>query len=311
MRCLALLLLALSALLATPEAAAQACTASVPALDFGNLTTPLPQSDVARTVTISCSSGAANDTARICMGIQPSGSPRLLQGPGGASIGYEIYADAGHTQVWDDSPLRTVMVALDGAGNGSATVTLYARMAGGSSPASGLYQAPAPGEMVFGLVKPGSSPCSSGGNTGSFTGTAFDARVLVNGACDITAAPLLDFGAVGGGTSPQVDGALQLTAQCTSGLPYAIALNAGQVPGNTIADRRLGLDGTGPGVIGYQLYLDSGRSQLWGDGTTGAVYDGTGTGADQAITVYGRVPAGQPLPAGGTYRDTVTATIVY
>ena len=64
-------------------------------------------------------------------------------------------------------------------------------------------------------------------------------------------------------------------------------------------------------MIAYQLYLDSARSQVWGDGATGAVHGGTGTGANQAITVYGRVPAGQPLPAGGVYRDTVTATIVY
>jgi len=310
MRILAALLLALAALLATSEAAAQACTASAPALWFGNVTTPLPQVDIAPPITISCNNGPANATARICVGIQPSGVARQMQHLPAGSVGYELYADPGRTQVWDDNPLRTVLVPLDGAGNGSATVTLYARMPGGTSPASGAYEAPAP-EIVFGTIKPGNSPCTSGGSTGSFTAASLQASVLVNGACDITAAPLLDFGAVFGGTTTQLDGALQLTARCTNTLPYTIALNAGQVPGNTIADRRLGLDGTGPGAIGYQLYLDAGRSQLWGDGSVGAVHDGTGNGADQLITVYGRIPAGQPLPAGGTYRDTVTATIVY
>lgn len=309
MRLVLALLLALSALLAvTPEAAAQSCTANVPLLDFGNLTTPLPAAGVARTVSIHCN-GVANETLRLCVAIQPASGTRLMQGPGGATVGYEIYADPGHNQVWDGLSTQEALVQLDATGEADIDLTLYALLAGGTSPASGLYQSA--GETVSGLVKPGNSPCHSGGNKGTIAPLAFGAQVMVNGACEITAAPLLDFGAVGGGTTPQLDGALQLTARCTDGLPYTVGLSAGQVAGNTIADRRLGLDGSGPGLIAYQLYLDSARSQIWGDGATGAVFGDTGSGADQAITVYGRVPAGQPLPPGGVYRDTVTATIVY
>ena len=93
MRLLAILLLVASAWFVAAPAAAQTCSATMPALWFGNLTTPLPQSDVAPALTISCSNGAANDTVRICVGIQPPGSPRQLLGPGGA-IGYQLYADA-------------------------------------------------------------------------------------------------------------------------------------------------------------------------------------------------------------------------
>lgn len=307
MRILAALLLALSALLAAPEVAAQSCTASATELYFGNLATPLPATGVAGTLSIECD-GVANDTLRLCLAIAPASGARLMQGPGGATVGYQVYADPGHSQVWSDAARREALVSLDGTGHARIDLAVHARLAGNTSPPSGPYAA---SEVVSGLVKPGNSPCHSGGNSGAFTGTTIATRVLVNGACDITAAPLLDFGAVGGATTPQIDGALQLTARCTSGLPYTIGLDAGQVPGNTIADRRLGLDGTGPGAISYQLYRDSARSQVWGDGTGGAAHAGTGNGADQAITVYGRVPAGQALPAGGTYRDTVTATIVY
>jgi spore coat protein U-like protein len=308
MRLVLALLLALPTLLAvTPEAAAQSCTANVPLLDFGNLTTPLPAAGVARTVSIHCD-GAASETLRLCVAIEPASGTRLLQGPGGATVAYEIYADPGHSQVWNALSTQEALVQLDAAGEADIDLTLHALLAGGASPASGLYQS---AETVSGLVKPGNSPCHSGGSKGTIAPLPFGARMMVNGACEITAAPLLDFGAVGGGTTPQLDGALQLTARCTDGLPYTVGLSAGQVAGNTIADRRLGLDGTGPGLIAYQLYLDSARSQVWGDGATGAVHGDTGTGTDQAITVYGRVPAGQPLPPGGTYRDTVTATIVY
>ena len=51
---------------------------------------------------------------------------------------------------------------------------------------------------------------------------------------------------------------------------------------------------------------------LWGDetGGTGAL-TGTGSGASQTLTLYGRVPGGQPTPAIGTYSDTVTATVEF
>jgi spore coat protein U-like protein len=37
---------------------------------------------------------------------------------------------------------------------------------------------------------------------------------------------------------------------------------------------------------------------------------GTGNGAGQTITIFGRVPA-QTTPAPGTYTDTVTVTVTY
>lgn len=310
MRFVLVLLLALAALSWPRAAVAQACSANIQDAWFGNLTSLAQGAEVERTLAITCNNGPANDAARICLGIQPSGSPRRMLGGSGDAIAYEIRTDGG--QVWDQNLQLTMLIPLNSAGSGSATMTLHARIPPTPDmPPSGFYQSPVPGETVFGLVKPGNSPCHSGGSSGTLASAMFNASVLINGTCDITAAPLLDFGVVGGTTTPQLDGALQLTAQCTTGLPYSIGLNAGQVPGNTIANRRLGLDGAGPEVIGYQLYLDAGRSQVWGDGTSGAVHNATGTGTSQGIAVYGRIPAGQPLPAGGTYRDTVTATIVY
>ena len=50
---------------------------------------------------------------------------------------------------------------------------------------------------------------------------------------------------------------------------------------------------------------------MWGDGTAGCVQAGDGTGAAQALTVYGKVDAQASTPAAGTYTDTITVTVTY
>jgi len=65
----------------------------------------------------------------------------------------------------------------------------------------------------------------------------------------------------------------------------------------------------GSNTLEYNLYTDAGRTTVWGDGTASSVTAaGTGSGAQQSLTVYGRIPASQSVPAG-SYSDTVTATI--
>jgi len=65
----------------------------------------------------------------------------------------------------------------------------------------------------------------------------------------------------------------------------------------------------GSGLITYGLYRDAGFTGPWGD-TGGTVATGSGSGADQDLTVFGRVPA-QATPAAGTYTDTIVVTVTY
>jgi spore coat protein U-like protein len=68
---------------------------------------------------------------------------------------------------------------------------------------------------------------------------------------------------------------------------------------------------SGTNTVNYNMYTDVGRTKIWGDGTAGSsVNPQTGTGAAQAITVYGRIPTGQ-TPATGTYNDTITVTLTF
>lgn len=90
---------------------------------------------------------------------------------------------------------------------------------------------------------------------------------------------------------------------------YVIDLSAGS---GTYANRKLT---SGSNFLAYNLYSDTTRLLVWGDGTAG-----TQTVSDSYLilltpttrhyTVYGQIPPGQSQPAG-TYTDTVTATITY
>lgn len=57
--------------------------------------------------------------------------------------------------------------------------------------------------------------------------------------------------------------------------------------------------------LGYELYSDAARANLW---TTATLVAGTGTGTAQTINVYGRIAALQNVPAGA-YADVVVATV--
>ena len=62
----------------------------------------------------------------------------------------------------------------------------------------------------------------------------------------------------------------------------------------------------GSTFVSYDLYTDSTRGTSWPSvGVTG-----TGTGSDQAMTIYGRVPS-QAAVAAGDYKDTLTVTVNY
>jgi spore coat protein U-like protein len=102
-----------------------------------------------------------------------------------------------------------------------------------------------------------------------------------------------------------------LSATCTNGAAYTIAMDAGSTPGNTIAARKMNLNGAGAGVVSYQLYRDIGPTNVWGNGTVGNVtYSGSGNGSAQTIPVYAQLPS-QTTPTPGLYKDTVTVTITF
>ncbi|MBO9688762.1 MAG: spore coat protein U domain-containing protein [Mitsuaria chitosanitabida] len=134
------------------------------------------------------------------------------------------------------------------------------------------------------------------------------ATILV--ACNVTGSTLTFGGAIDPLQTPgPVDASTSLNVTCTKTTPYSVALSAGTNAGNASAFGSRTMK-SGNNNLPYQLYLDSGRTQVWGDGNGAGVYTGTGTGSQQVLTVYGRLPSLAGI-VPGNYSDTVTVTITY
>ena len=156
----------------------------------------------------------------------------------------------------------------------------------------------------LGLVAGLAMLCSAA--NGATVTSNFQVRIVINASCTISTAPTLDFG-TSGVISGNIDLNTTFNVQCTNTTPYNVGLDAGTTGGGTIATR---LMTSGSATVQYRLYTDNARTTVWGDVIGTNTQTGTGNGAPQLFTVYGRVPA-QTTPAPGTYTDTVTATVTY
>lgn len=147
------------------------------------------------------------------------------------------------------------------------------------------------------VLSPPLNPALAATATATFAVTA-----TVAATCVISASAL----AFGTYTGVQVDATSTVTATCSNTTAYSIGLGAGAGSGATVTARKM----TGPGAaqLAYSLSQDAGRATNWGNTPGTDTVAGTGNGNAQALTVNGRVAAGQVV-APGTYTDTITATI--
>lgn len=146
--------------------------------------------------------------------------------------------------------------------------------------------------------------------TPSSAGGSFQVGATILVSCNVTGSTLTFGGSIDPLQTPgPVDAATSLNVTCTKTTPYAVALSAGANAGNAQAFGSRVMK-SGNNTLPYQLYLDAGRTQVWGDGTGSGVFSGTGTGSNQTLSVYGRLPSLSGI-VPGNYSDTVTVTITY
>lgn len=142
----------------------------------------------------------------------------------------------------------------------------------------------------------------------STASTTFQVRITITSVCtiDTPAATDVDFGSTPS-SGVNIDTAGQLNVLCTPGTAYNIGLDGGQNAGpGGVADRNMS---NGAELVPYQLYSDPGRAAIWGNTVGTDTVTGVGTGAVQAVPVYGRVASANQV--AGDYLDVVTATITY
>ena len=146
---------------------------------------------------------------------------------------------------------------------------------------------------------------ASGLSTSAVAGTvtsALSVRVVVQPTCTVDGATL-DFGSYTSGQTSDLTAFAQIAySNCPAG-QLRFQLDGG-ANGTTTA-RKLA-NGSG-GLLSYEVFRDSARTQNFGQGGDARLFELTATGSGN-VSVYGRIPAGQAVPAG-TYTDTVVITL--
>ena len=122
------------------------------------------------------------------------------------------------------------------------------------------------------------------------------------------------FGASTAFTVQQADVVFSVTVSCSGAASEHVPITIAAAQGNgTYANRQMK---TANWTVSYNLFVDSGRTQVWGDGTgiTQSVSDTivlvTGAQEDHGYTLYGRIPV-QGNQSVGAATDSVTVTLTY
>ena len=321
--CTVLFAVALSWIVLATAPAHALCTPTASDLTFAGYD-PVTGSavDASSTISIACTGMLANTQYSFCVSMESgngfTGNQRQLVS-GSDRMSYGLYSDAARTTDWGS--YRTGF-GVTGAGyqttlttgastNFNFTLTYYGRIAAGQNtlPPSASYLSTFNTSGLFTSYRPSirwapavpilSCPLMVLEVVGT---TTFTVSSSITKNCSVSAA-LLNFGSTLN-LSANVDATSTINVGCTNTTPYTIGLDAGTGSGATLTNRKMTLSGN---TINYSMFTDAGRVTNWGTATA----SGTGSGATQPFTVYGRVFGGQPLPNPGTYTDTITATVTF
>lgn len=314
---LCLVLLSFLCAMLPKVAHAETCTATPTSLSFGNVS-PINRASVdgSGSILVSCTWNSVTLTPNVlvCLDLTAP-TPRALSASGN-TLAYGLYTDAGRTITWGASTLNTtpLSVTLSKPVTGttaSATVTYYGQITANqptvptqNNATTSYTQTISAGQTALraGFYLLGAPACNTVASTGTF-GFSVSAPVVNN--CTIATTNVAFAAATGLSAPLSTAGSLSVT--CTNNDAYRISLNGG-TSANVGARTMISPAGR---TVSYQLYSDSARTIVWGDGTNGtATYTAIGTGLAQTVPVYGLVPT-QTTPPPGSYTDTITATIAF
>jgi spore coat protein U-like protein len=137
-----------------------------------------------------------------------------------------------------------------------------------------------------------------------------DVKADVVGNCTIstTAVSFGNYDPVSANATTALNATGKVTVTCTRGAGLSIDLGLGS--NATGSTRRMTDGATTASFLTYELYSNSGRTTVWGTGTSGLTITAAPSIAPRNYTVYGTVAAGQDVPVG-SYADVVVASINY
>ena len=121
------------------------------------------------------------------------------------------------------------------------------------------------------------------------------------GAACIVSPASISFGTYSEVNLVAQDALAVLNITCTPNTKVTISLGPSFNSGS-IASREMRTGG-GLGPLLYNLFSDKRRNTIFGEGA-----DSITVRSNKSVTVYGRIPAGQKVPAG-SYSDTLVITV--
>lgn len=280
-----------------------------PPLDFGQPpANPTTNTTTSTGVRVRCTGNGSQNgaTVRVCISLDPTPGQtterRMLNGA--SVLRYEIRGNSPTGPIIAPNQTADGVMTLNQGSNsrpfGIVTIPLYGLLfAGQSGLPPGTYF-----EAIRGDVRSTTTP-ASGCNPQVRDTLNTSATAFLAGSCSIVADDMA-FGSrstLAGGVSAAAG--IRLT--CTSSTPWSVGIDGGS--SGDPANRRMRRNGIGPQSVGYGLYRNAARTQLWGN-TPATSVTGVGTGVQVALTAYGQVPA-QALPLVGNYLDTVVVTVTF
>jgi len=320
-----LIIAAIAALGVACGARAQSCSTTSVSGNFGSVNVLSGAAvDANASFTVTCS-GTANSALLLCIEFNRGtldGNQRALSS-GSNFLEFELYSNAALTNIWgawaggnagSSYPVGngagvTVKTSLNGSGSYSGTFTLYgAVLASQQTTIPGTYTW-SHGAPYVGYAYYTNQSCP----ITPYTNSSTNWTATVSSNCNVSTTTL-NFGSSGTSITSPVDSTATITVQCTNTTPYSIGLGSGA---NASGSQNRMAAGSSQ-YLNYNLYTDSGYSHPWTTTTsttscTGGANTcvlGTGTGANQNVTVYGQVPV-QTAPASGTYTDSVVVTVTF
>jgi spore coat protein U-like protein len=150
----------------------------------------------------------------------------------------------------------------------------------------------------------GGRTASAGSATSSLTVTA-----TVPAVCVLSAGTLAfgNYDPVGANATTPLTGSSAFSVACTKNTAYTVTLGTGANAASAMGTSRAMKDAGTGAFLSYELYTNNTYGTVWN--TTNTVGGTAATTSAIPLTAYGRIPAGQNVPAATGYTDTVVSTV--
>ena len=291
------------------SAAALTCRATVSNINFGSVSVRAGSvNQTSGNITITCN-GALISLVGACLRFGPgtggagsNNSPRYMRRGDGAALPFQLRPIGNGSTFGTLNSMYVPVTTL--LGSGTATVPIFADITANSvSVGSGQYSSTFSGASHIELQYEVLTSCELLNQTASVPPFTIAAEVVPSCELDVTS---LSFGSISRSLINPVDETATVNVRCTSDTSYTIGLGMGGGGGSNPQMRQMR---NGAQTLSYGLYRDSARVMPWGN-LPGNMMSATGTGSNNAFTVFGRIHAGQS-PGIGVYTDNVIVTITY